>query len=204
MRREVPAVLGTVTAVFVFFSAMLFRLDELKVLAQTDSLRQLMGNMALFLGGINLCRLHFNNVRKRKEHWPFSAWLMLVFFFFAVLGLFKGSKDPLYKGLYDALIVPVNASMHSVSAFFLCSAAFKAFRVKNLDSIVMLISATWVMLASVPVGELISPNIPVVKDWLLAIPGAAVARAMANGMFFAGFATTLRIFLGLERRHISQ
>lgn len=204
MRREVPAVLTTVVAILVFLSAMLFRLDQMKILSQTDSLRQLMGNMALFLGGINLCRLHINNVKKKREHWPFSMWLLIVFVFFTVLGLAKGSKDPLYKGLYDALIVPVNASMHSVSAFFLCSAAFKAFRVKNLDSIVLLVSAVWVMLASVPIGELISPNIGIVRDWLLAVPGSAVARAMSNGMFFAGFATTLRIFLGLERRHISQ
>ncbi|HHY12360.1 MAG TPA: hypothetical protein GX529_06995 [Firmicutes bacterium] len=204
MRREVPAVLTTVMAIFVFLSAMLFPLEEMKILARTDSLLQFMGNMALFLGGINLFRLHSRNIKKKREYWPFSLWLLAVFVFFTVLGIVKGNNDPLYKGLYDALIVPVNASMHSISAFFLCSAAFKAFRIKNLDSIVLMISAVWVMLASVPIGEIISPNVGIVKDWLLAVPGSAVARAMANGLFLAGFAATLRIFLGLERRHLGQ
>ena len=121
--------------------------------------------MALFLGGINLCRLHFGNITKRREYWPFSVWLLIIFAFFTVLGIVKGNDDPLYKGLYDALIVPVNASMHSVSAFFLASAAFKAFRIRNVESIVLMCSAVWVMLASVPIGDLISPTLKVVMDW---------------------------------------
>jgi len=203
LRQELPAILTTVVAIVVFLGGILFSLDEMNVLSEIDSWIQLMGNMALFLGGINLCRLHVNNIRKRRQHWIFSVWLLIVFGFFTVLGLAKGSQDPLYKGLYDALIVPVNASMHSIAAFFLCSAAFRAFRVKNLDSILLLVSGAFVMLASVPIGDLISSNIPVISDWLLNIPGSAVARAMSNGMFFASFAATLRIFLGLERRHLS-
>ncbi len=203
LRQELPAILTTVVAIVVFLGGILFSLDEMNVLSEIDSWIQLMGNMALFLGGINLCKLHVNNIRKRRQHWIFSVWLLIVFGFFTVLGLAKGSQDPLYKGLYDALIVPVNASMHSIAAFFLCSAAFRAFRVKNLDSILLLVSGAFVMLASVPIGDLISSNIPVISDWLLNIPGSAVARAMSNGMFFASFAATLRIFLGLERRHLS-
>lgn len=204
LRREVPALLTTIMAIFVFLSAMLFPLEQKKVLARTDLLRQFMGNVAFLLGGINLVRLHSRNIKKKREHWLYSVWLLIVFFFFIILGVVKGNNDPLYKSLYDALIVPVNASMHSISAFFLCSAAFKAFRINNLDSVVMMISAVWVMLASVPVGNVISPKMVVVRDWLLSVPNASVSRALANGMFFAGFAATLRIFLGLERRHLGQ
>lgn len=204
MRKEIPALITTIMAIFVFLSAMLFRLDQLKVLSQTDSLRQFMQAAAFLLGGINLVRLHSRNIQKKRQHWPFSAWLLVIFVFFSILGMVKGNNDPLYKGLYNALIVPVNASMHSISAFFLASAAFKAFRIRNLDSIVLMVSAVWVMLASVPIGDLISPNMAIVKDWLLAIPGSAVARAMGNGVFLAGFAATLRIFLGLERRHLGE
>jgi len=92
LRREVPAVLTTVMAIFVFLSAMLFPLEEMKILARTDSLLQFMGNMALFLGGINLFRLHSRNIKKKREYWPFSLWLLAVFVFFTVLGHSQGKQ----------------------------------------------------------------------------------------------------------------
>ena len=177
LRREVPAVLTTVMAIFVFLSTYAIPTGRNEDTGPYRFLVAVHGKHGIVSRGINLFRLHSRNIKEKREYWPFSLWLLAVFVFFTVLGIVKGNNDPLYKGLYDALIVPVNASMHSISAFFLCSAAFKAFRIKNLDSIVLMISAVWVMLASVPIGEIISPNVGIVKDWLLAVPGSAVARS---------------------------
>ena len=97
LRREVPALLTTIMAIFVFLSAMLFPLEQKKVLARTDLLRQFMGNVAFLLGGINLVRLHSRNIKK-SEHWLYSIWPL--YFSFIILGG-KGIMTHI-QSLYDA------------------------------------------------------------------------------------------------------
>lgn len=208
MKREIPSLITTVMTLVVFASLVLFRLDQLKVYSRIDRMIQYMTAVMMFMGMMNLFRVHTENIRRKRPNWVFSIWLLLVMVSYAAFGMIVGNKNVTYRWLYDALITPIQSTMFATVAFYIVSASYKAFRVKNFEAGLMMVCAIWVMLANVPVGDLIwSPKsflggMAGVRDWIVGIPNAAVSRAIGVGTFLGAFATNLRIFLGLERRHL--
>jgi len=115
--------------------------------------------------------------------------------------------------------------MFATLAFFIFSAAYRAFRIRNLGATLLLIAACLVMLGNVPLGSsiwqeisqlvhLVFPQIRLdllykielfaqVKDWLMAIPQAAAGRGIGIGLALGGIAMSLRIILGIERTYLS-
>ena len=55
--------------------------------------------------------------------------------------------------LYANIIVPLGGTMFALLAFFMSSAAYRAFRVHNLTAVLLLASAFIIMLAMVPLGN---------------------------------------------------
>ena len=63
----------------------------------------------------------------------------------------------------------------------------------------LLIAAMIVMLAQIPTGEVISPAIPKIKDWILDYPNVAAQRAILIGIAIGAVATALKIILGIDK-----
>jgi len=128
-----------------------------------------------------------------------------------------------YRWIYDFILVPLNATMFSLLAFYIASAAFRAFRARNLDATILLSAAIVVMVARVPAGEMLGNTIShafssVLGDWTLIflpenflsqfmnwivdVPNTAARRAIFIGAALGAIATGLRIILGIERSHL--
>lgn len=153
-------------------------------------------------------RVHGSIIVKRERNWTLSVWLLTVMFIYMVFGMSVGNKNETYRWFYDAIIVPVNGTMYALVAFYLTSASYKAFRARTAEAAIMMVRAAWVMLSNVPIGDLIFPSTSFlggmagIRYWIVAVPNSAVSRAIAVGTFLGGFASYLRIFLGLEKRHL--
>ncbi len=165
--------------------------------------------MGLFMGLINLTRVHGNTIRRRRENWIYSVWLLIVLYGYAILGLFFGGMDSKpFTWIYDAVIVPLDSTMFSMLAFFIASAAYRAFRIRNVESVIMMVVAFIVMLGNVSLGEVLWGSeaflggFKGLKDWFLATPNAASQRAIGIGVFLGAFAAILRVALGLEKRYL--
>lgn len=107
-----------------------------------------------------------------------------------------------FTWFYDHVFFPCNATMFALLAFFIASAAFRAFRARNVESALLLGAAILVMIGLVPVGRVISPIFPEIADWILEIPNNAGRRAIMMGAALGGIVTGLRVILGLERSHL--
>ena len=169
----------------------------------------LMFQMAVLLGALNLSRLQITNIRRKREHWPYSVICVLVLWSYMIYGMTvrgifagTGNAHPTYRWIHDALIIPVDAAVFSLLAFFIASAAYRAFRVRTAEASAMMIVAVIIMLANVPVGEVIWDRFPALGGWFLRIPNAAGMRGIVVGIFLGAFAATLRLFLGLERKYL--
>lgn len=215
MRKEVPY------ALLVIFAVSRFCIESFQGLATykvgNDTLIDMIGyavvfmtQASMFLGCLNLLRIHGHNVMKRKSGWIYSAWLLFVMFAYLIYGLWKSNSDPGYMWIWNAVYVPLDATMFSLIAFFIASAAYRAFRVRSIEAAAMLVTAFIVMLAQVPIGEVIWGSkswlggIPGISKWILAIPNAAAVRAIDLGIFLGFMATQTRVFLGIERRFLGQ
>jgi len=121
---------------------------------------------------------------------------------YIAMGVYLTNKHVNYRWVYDATCVPWEATMFSMIAFFIASAAFRTFRIRTAEAAVMGLVAAFVMLGNVPIGPVISDYIPQLKDWLMNVPNGAGFRAIRIGIYIGTFAAAMRIALGLERAHL--
>ena len=76
--------------------------------------------------------------------------------FWKIVPAFTGqTKEPgsFFMWLYDNCILPLEATMFSLLAFYIASAAFRAFRARSFEATALLISGCIVMIGRVPLGE---------------------------------------------------
>jgi len=120
----------------------------------------------------------------------------------ALLPMRWGPTGRVFTWLYDHVFAPCNATMFALLAFFVASAAFRAFRARNTEAALLLISAIIILIGRAPMGRSIHPWLPELADWMLTIPNNAGRRAIMMGAAIAAVATGLRVILGLERSHL--
>ena len=77
------------------------------------------------------------------------------------------------------------------------TAAYRLFRLRNLESALMLIVAVVVLIGQVSVGLL--PVVPELKNWILAVPAMAGVRGILLGVALGAVLTAIRLLLGVER-----
>lgn len=175
---------------------------------------QIIFSFALLLGIWNLFQIHGRAVAKRSRNWYNSAAFFAAFFSILIAGLFMqgGSKigTSLFTILFQGFLTPLDATMFSLIAFYIVSAAYRAFRIKSMESVLMMVSAAIIMLALVPAGAIITSWLPKtgvlsafrlenIGYWILIGPNMAAQRAIAFGVAVGALAVGLRIWLSLER-----
>ncbi len=176
-----------------------------------DSLLRIVGSFALILGLGNLLIHHVNRIQRKAPNWRHSYTMIISFAIVAVISVFGGptGKGPLPTKLlgfpfdtttiYNRILIPLGATLFALLAFYMASAAYRAFRAKNAMAVLLLGSAFIVMLGQVPVGELLSPAFPKISAWLMTVPNTAAKRGIDLGITLAATATLLKILTGVER-----
>ena len=166
---------------------------------------------ALVLGIYSLMRLHWSRVRRQNPGWGYS---FLVFVGFVVMTLFAIYNDGQWPQnpqeidtgpfvwMYDYVQVPADATMFSILAFFIASAAYRTFRARTIEAAILLVSAIIVMIGRVPIGAAISPELPDLAQWMMDVPNLAAKRGILLGVSLGAVATALRIIFGIERSYL--
>ena len=212
MRREVPLIITFVVGVIVLLDNFIGMADESASIFQkwSDELTSWLIIVAAFavgLASVNLLRIHGTAVARQRPGWFNSLALIVSLVVFAVIGIMArlGGDQAivdLNQKMYDNIIAPLGAAMFAILAFYIASAAYRAFRMRSGEATLMLVAAILVMLGRAPIGELIWERFPDIADWLLDVPNTAGQRAIMIGAAIGAFATSLRILLGLERGHL--
>lgn len=176
-----------------------FKIQIFKNVAQVvRSWSVIIAAFALGLGGVNLVRVHATNVKKRSNAF-YSAVLLVGLVVTIVIGLSLGTTSNTYSFLFNNIVVTCGTTMYSMLAFYLASASYRAFRARNSQAAILLLSAVIVMLGRVPIGEVISPYFPVVSNWLMNIPNTAGQRGIMICSALGYLSISVRMLLGLER-----
>lgn len=164
---------------------------------------RIIGAFALVLGIGSLFQRHLERMRRRREGWQYSIVTLVGFAAMVVVGLAWGKeKGSPFNWAFTNIQVPLDASMFSLLAFFVASAAYRSFRARSPESTLLLLAAVVVMLGRVPIGEQISPRLPEVTEWLMSVPTVAAKRGILFGVALGAIATSLRIIVGIERSHL--
>ncbi|MBT9177476.1 MAG: hypothetical protein DDT20_01809 [Firmicutes bacterium] len=163
---------------------------------------------ALGLASVNLLRIHGNIISRKRTGWVYSAILIVTMVFFGItrtmVELNPANRElaAFYGNFFNFLYAPLAGTMFALLAFYIASAAYRAFRLRSLEATILLVAAVIVMLGAAPAGALMWDYFPSLQRWLLSVPSLAGQRAIIIGAALGGFATSLRILLGLERGHL--
>lgn len=209
MRRTAPLVVTFVVGVIMVGEFFIPHYRYRMLTAEFIEWGLVLAAAAFVLGLINLVQVNLPKVIRREKDWVYKL-VMLIALVCTITAGIVGGKDRLgdgeaYKWIFDFLFTPLNATMFSLLAFYIASAAFRAFRARNVDAALLLGAAVVVMIARVPIGEsipLIGDYLPKIMNWIMDVPNIAARRAIFIGAALGAVATGLRVILGIERSHL--
>ena len=162
----------------------------------------IIASLALGLAAVNLCRVHLRRIMLRRAEWYNSVALLLVMIVQMVLGFMYGTTGEAYKFGFENIFNALGATMYALLSFWIASAAYRAFTARSLDSAILLVSATIVMLGNAPIGESIWIGFKTAKEWIMDVPNMAANRGIMLGSGVGAIALGLRILMGIERGHL--
>lgn len=155
------------------------------------------------MGLVNLSSVHARNVRRKGKDWDLSIVLLVITYGYLALGVFTNPTAELYSEIFQATAEPLGATFYSVLAFYIVSAAYRAFRAKTRDAAILLITGVIVLLGNAPIGEVIHPAFGSVTSWIMNIPNTSAQRAVIFGSTIGAFVTAIRVFFGIDRPYVS-
>jgi hypothetical protein len=190
-------------------------------LEPSGNLQNIILSLAIMLGIVNLFRVNGRLIVRRRPGWHNGLVFFLGFFGMLTFGMLDYYK-PLSAGaqaqvagwygvFFGGAFTALGATSFSLLAFYIVSAAYRSFRVRSPEAILLLISALIMMLGLTPLGtKFVTGWIPLdssyawlklenVSEWILTVLNGAAQRALLFGIAVGVVATSLRIWLSLER-----
>ncbi len=169
---------------------------------------KIISGFALVLGIASVFHVHAVKIRRQAPGWGYSGVLFAAIMVTMAVGFWSGGESKAdgaqtaFGWLYDYTMVPLQGTMFSILAFFIASAAYRAFRARSPEASVLLISAVVVMMGRVPLGQFLAPWTWNVTQWLLNVLNSAVRRAILIGVSMGSVGLSLKIILGKERSYL--
>jgi len=200
MTRTVPliiAFIAGVSMVIQFFIPHRISMDFLQWMLKWGLI---VVGFAVFIGLISLIKLNLTRVRRKATDWKYSVVQLVGIFSIIILGLGWGiQENSPFQFTFNYLIVPMQATMFSLLAFYIVSASFRTFRARTPEATLLLCGAIVVMLGMVPIGRSIWSEMPGIAQWILDIPNMAAKRGILIGVALGSVSMSLKIILGIER-----
>ena len=160
---------------------------------------------ALILGSISLWNTHARKIRFRSDGWLYSIVTLVALVVVTGLGVWQGvGEGTVVSRIYNMVNSPLASTMFALLAFFIASAAFRAFRARNVEATLLLVTAVLMMIGRVSIGEFVWKGFPGFTEWLLDVPNLAAKRAIAIGVGLGAVSIALKIILGIERGYLGR
>lgn len=166
----------------------------------------IIGIFALLLGVISLTRVSLTKIRRKSEDWGYSIVTLIGLFFMSAVGIIGHYHQPsmdIFDWQFNNIMIPISATMFSLLAFFIASAAYRAFRARSVLATILLLAAIAVMIRFFPLGPLTGP-VGDLSGWILNVPNMAAKRAILIGVGLGIVSTAMKVILGIERSYLGR
>ncbi|MBD3183270.1 hypothetical protein GF312_13320 [Candidatus Poribacteria bacterium] len=216
MKRQIPLIISFVCGIFMLIQFFIPHPGFISVYRGILNWARIIGVFALIIGIGTLVRLHFRRITRRSPGWFYSVVVFAGLIVTASAGIIGGTRGKLFVWIFQNINIPLDATMFSLLAFFMASAAYRAFRARTLDATLLLIAAVIVMFGRVPIGDFLwqavapqswvdkVPFLPEqVAEWVMSGPNMAARRGIMIGAALGAISTSLKIILGIERSHFA-
>lgn len=167
----------------------------------------LVATCSLFVGAIALTMLHTKIIQRRGEGWPFSILVVVSMVAITITGLplpevGLGDANPIFDYLFIDILTPLSGTMYSIIAFFITSAAYRAFRARNVEAALVLVSGLLMVCKNAPLMTSLWAPFVQIGDWIYDVPNMATMRAVIMGTALGAIALAVRTLMGMERGYL--
>jgi len=160
----------------------------------------IIAGFAAFLGCLNLLQLHIQKIVTKQKNWQYSIFTLIGFLIMIVFAfIYKNVDTPWgahlkdegssFYWMYNFVYLPLGSTMFALLAFFVASASYRAFRIRNFEATLLLISGVLLMLGRVPIGSVI-PWWVVLFMYISFIFSVIAPKVKDKKIFFISFLST--------------
>jgi len=184
----------------IMFADFFLKITPLEAVAGTlRTWALVISSIALGLGVVNLVRVHGKNIYTRKPGmWVFSTVTLFTFVTVTMAGILA-KQSGFWNWPFQHVYTTLQQTMYASTGFYIVSSAYRAFRARNVDALLLLISGCVVALRNAPIGEAIWGGFPVLGDWFMDTGQLPAYRVFTMVTSFGLIAYSLRVILGSER-----
>jgi hypothetical protein len=224
MKIKIPLIITLVTGLIIIISEFIPAQPFPQVSTNVETWVMIIAGFAMLLGLLSLFKVNILKIKFKAPNWQYSLITMISCLVMIAFGFLWGTDkqvglvghgesiqswlglkpfDYLFNNIYQHLA----ATMFALLAFFIASAAYRAFIGRTLESKLLLIAAIIVMLGRTSLGSWLTGflnensllHLPNLAEFIMKYPNTAGQRAIMIGSGLGVIGSSLRILLGIER-----
>ncbi|MGI6163250.1 MAG: hypothetical protein ACOYEQ_04890 [Bacillota bacterium] len=200
-KREIPVLVAGLVGFLMVFEYF-FKSDTLNAWGiEAQNWGVIIAAFALGLAAVGLVKTHTGRIIERRGEW-YNSVLLLIALAVAVISGLISRQSSTFKFIFENMITPLGAAFYSMIAFYLLSAAYRAFRARSFEATALLVAGCIVMLGRAPIGEVIWSQFPALANWIMQCPNVAGSRGVLIGAAVGTVGSGLRIILGIDRGYL--
>lgn len=224
MKRTVPLIIAAVTG-FVLILAHFIPITQ--TWGDTAMIWfDILAAVAMILGGANLMKLSLQKISDRKPGWGYAMVTVIAFLVTLIIGMAKFGVHPsadfptfAWSGnyvengsglwwIYQYVYLPLAATMFALLAFYIASASFRAFRAKNTEAMILLVTAFIVLVGRTHAGIVLTGWLPEdlqfqnLTGTIMNVFNLAGNRAINIGIALGIVSLSLKVLLGIDRSYL--
>ncbi len=228
MRRNLPLFFAFFCGVLVIISEFIPHRPFSMMIDTLQNWFMIISGFAILLGQISLFQSNLSRIKGRESGWVFYLAGLISFCLMFLVGILWGTQE--YSGLlghgvgmqalfgekpfdylFNYAFQPLSATMFSLLAFFIASAAYRAFIIRSFESNLLMITAVIVILGRTSFGSMLTAwipesykfwHLPNLSDFIMEFPNSAAQRAIMISAALGIIGSSLRIILGIERSYL--
>ena len=231
IRRQGPIILaflaGIIPILSIYIPKRFLAHPEMGMSPRLDQYLIIVAGFALPLGIVNVIQNSSRKAIRRETGWPFAVVLLVGLFLMGSFGIYgawtgegigfraDGTSTP-FKWMEENCFKPLQSTIFALLAFFMASAAFRAFRARNAEATILLVAGVLVMMGRVPLLEFLATPFPPLMpaaaagsqwlgkltEWIMDVPNSAAQSGIIIGAALGAAAMAIRVILGIERSYL--
>ncbi|MBM4399792.1 MAG: hypothetical protein FJ041_05650 [Candidatus Cloacimonetes bacterium] len=228
MKRFVPLLITFIVGIIVLSSEFIPHKPFSSVNEGLENWFLIISGFAIILGQLSLIKVNSMKVADKAENWKFYLAGLIAFAVMLLCGILWGTQDAKgllgngdliiailgkkpFEYLFSNIYQHLSATMFALLAFFIASAAYRAFIVRSFESTLLMIAAVLVMLGRTSIGTSFTAwlpqqwkflHLPNIADFIMNYPNNAAQRAIMISAALGIVGSSLRILLGIERSYL--
>jgi hypothetical protein len=228
MKRKFPLLITFFVGILVIVSEFIPHKPFGSLTGELENWYLIIAGFAIILGQLNLFKVNLFKIRYKQKNWQYFIFTLASFIIMVAFGILWGTEknpgllgngtnivafvgDKPFDYLFNNIYQHLQATMFSLLAFFIASAAYRAFIARTLESNLLLAAAILVMLGNTSLGSMLTSwlpdslsflHLPRISEFIMKFPNTAGQRAIMIGAGLGIIGSSLRIILGIERSYL--